>query len=337
MSSADEMISFLSERFAIEDGGTRSNNNDDLLPSNNDDNIPTNDVNETTAPPYTIATDAYLIDIEKSTSDSLTQALVSSHLIAQDGARDAFIDWQTWIANSHPSAECRAGAQNILSELHKLWPAENYSPGTVRTNLLTKNQCLHDYSNVKYQGCAAGGNTGEYTCGLWQTFHAMSVSTRSSSPTGRQMFWYLEQFIQYYFTCAICQEHFLGMMAAVDPATVDTQDDFAIWLWEAHNEVNERLREEELDDGVFNVDRPKGLFPSPELCTNCLEDREGDYVGPYLGEHTYIGPFLDNFYGEDLVSGLQQRASAAVVETSDMELSQVGIGRRKSMVNHLRH
>ena len=111
------------------------------------------------------------------------------------------------------------------------------------------------------------------------------------------MFRRLGQFIKYFFTCTICQEHFLGMMASVNSTTVTTQGTFIIWLFEAHNEVNERLREEELDAGTFNMKRPKGLFPSPELCKNCLDEREGNYVGPYVEEFTYTLPFLGNFYG----------------------------------------
>ena len=172
-----------------------------------------------------------------------------------------------------------------------------------KSNLLTKKQCLSDYSDVEYQGCAVGGNPGAYTCGLWQTFHAMSVAPNSVFG-GTEMFRRLGQFIKYFFTCTICQEHFLAMMASVNSTTVTTQDTFVIWLFEAHNEVNERLREEELDAGTFNVNRPKGLFPSPELCENCLDEREGNYVGPYVGEFTYTLPFLGNFYGEDLESGV---------------------------------
>jgi hypothetical protein len=136
--------------------------------------------------------------ITKSTSD-IQQALVSSHLISQKGARDAFIDWQGFIADSHPSDKCRRGAQDILDELDDLWPKDNYSPGTVRSNLLTKKQCLSDYSDVKYQGCAVGGNPGAYTCGLWQTFHAMSVAPDTKFG-GTEMFRRLGQFIKYFFT-----------------------------------------------------------------------------------------------------------------------------------------
>lgn len=295
MSSENDMIDFLSERFGIE---STSLPNDD---SHHDTKPPKKDVDETTAPKYTISVDASLSDMEKSTSDSLTQSLVSTSMIAKAGARQGFIDWQTWIADSHPSDKCRMGAQDILDDMDELWPQGegNSSLGTVRSRLLTKNQCIYDYSDVKYEGCAAGGNPGVFTCGLWQTFHAMSVSPNSRL-SGVQMFGSLGQFIKFFFSCTICQEHFLGMMSSVDPGTINSQDDFIVWLWEAHNEVNERLREEELEAGSFNVDRPKGLFPSPEVCQNCLDDREGNYVGPYVGEHEYILPFLDDFYHDEL-------------------------------------
>jgi hypothetical protein len=50
------------------------------------------------------------------------------------------------------------------------------------------------------------------------------------------------------------------------------------------DKVNERLREEELDAVTFNVDRPKGVFPSPKVCEDCLDDREVCYgLGPRFG------------------------------------------------------
>lgn len=293
MNSAEQMIAFLSNRFDIDSS---------TAPPKETHHDTTQTGTIGVKEKYTITVDAYLSDIEKSTSDSLTQALVSTNLIAKAGARQGFVDWQTWIADSHPSDKCRMGAQDILDDLDELWPEpeENYSPGTVRSNLLTKNQCIYDYSDVQYQGCAVGGNPGAYTCGLWQTFHSMSVSP-TSRLSGEQMFESLGQFIKYFFTCTVCQEHFLGMMASVHYLTIHSQDDFIVWLWEAHNEVNERLREEELEAGTFNVDRPKGLFPSPEICEDCLDDREGNYEGPYLIYGHRILPFMDEFYGRDLV------------------------------------
>ena len=62
----------------------------------------------------------------------------------------------------------------------------------------------------------------------------MSVSPNSGL-SGVQMFDSLGQFnIKFFFTCIICQEHFLGMMSSVDSNTVESQADFIVWLWEAH-------------------------------------------------------------------------------------------------------
>lgn len=297
MPSTSEMISFLSDRFDIEQS--------DDTDSPDDDDTTSNTTDEKNAPVYTIGVDAYLSDIEKSTSDSLQQALLSTTLISKEGAREAFIDWQTWIADSHPSSKCRGGAQEILDDLDDLWSI-SASPSVARSNLLDANQCIDDYSNVAYEGCAAGGNPGSYTCGLWQTFHSMSVSPKSSM-TGTEMFASLRQFIAYFFTCTICQEHFLGIMDKVDPATVRTQDDFIFWLYESHNYVNSRLRQEELDAGSFNVDRPKGIFPSPELCPECVDEQDD--------EQTML-PFLaDDFYGDNMIQGSDIDATSFVVSS----------------------
>ena len=139
----------------------------------------------------------------------------------------------------------------------------------------------------------------------------MSVSP-DSSMTGTEMFASLRQFIAYFFTCTICQEHFLGIMDKVDPATVRTQDDFIFWLYESHNYVNSRLRQEELDAGSFNVDRPKGIFPSPELCPGCVEELDN--------EETML-PFLtDDFYGDNMIRGADASSFvvSSVSSTSDL-------------------
>ena len=168
MTSTNEMIEFLSERFDIDQS-------DDIDTPDDDD---THSVNEKNALIYTIGVDAYLSDIEKSTSDSLQQALLSTTLISKEGAREAFIDWQTWISDSHPSSKCRDGARDILDDLDDLWPV-SASPSKARSNLMDVNQCIDDYSSVPYEGCAAGGNPGKSLCSLICLPFQITCSNRS--------------------------------------------------------------------------------------------------------------------------------------------------------------
>jgi hypothetical protein len=74
VSSAADMIDFLSERFGIESTTTNNNHGTDhTMP-------PNNDINQTTAPAYTLDVAAYLSDIEKSTSDTTSTCKFTSNL-----------------------------------------------------------------------------------------------------------------------------------------------------------------------------------------------------------------------------------------------------------------
>lgn len=265
-----------------------------------------NTISDSDIPLFTIGVDAYLQDIEKSTSESLTQSFVSSSTIERQGSREAFQNWQTWIADAHPSEQCRQGAQVILSNFDNIWPYQNNGTNTQREvldNLSKIRQCGNetDFESLPYLGCSVGGNTKAYTCGLWQTFHSMSASPTSSF-SGSQMFAALYGFIDYFFACSECRKHFLKMADETDPKNVQSVDEFNLWLWAKHDEANMRLRKEEIENGSINPQRPKGFFPPPDLCSDCFErnDNHTNSTG-ILPVVTYdMLPFLMDFYGPGL-------------------------------------
>lgn len=124
-----------------------------------------------------------------------------------------------------------------------------------------------------------------YTCGLWTTFHtlsvraAMQISGRASggdtvpeTSTPGQVALAIYGFITHFFACNDCREHFL---AAHDKAEVRALSDrgnaVALWFWSAHNAVNSRLRSEKLaptDGGTpMSPDAPWHMpFPSASDC-----------------------------------------------------------------------
>ena len=95
-----------------------------------------------------------------------------------------------------------------------------------------------------------------YTCGLWETFHAMSVRT-TKEMTGEHMMAAMRGFVDKFFSCQVCRLHFLEVLAEDAALEVRTQQEFALWLWQAHNIVNMRLGEEEGDAGSEVKGRPK--------------------------------------------------------------------------------
>ena len=259
-------------------------------------------------PVYTINTPAYLSDLEKATAESLQLSLLSAATLAQPGARESFRNWEKWIAAAHPSSDCREGALTILASLDKAWPdfeshrfvlngigpAGPTSYEEVWRALQAMNQCGNatDFDALEYVGCEV------YTCGLWQSFHAMSVSNRTMAGrmTGAAMFQALHGFINNFFSCAVCRDHFLEIMDEARAPDYSTQASFALWMWRSHDRVNLRLRQEEKALNASNPERPKGFFPSPELCDACV-GLNGRRV-----ERGKVLRFLDTFYRADLVT-----------------------------------
>ena len=67
-------------------------------------------------------------------------------------------------------------------------------------------------------------------------------------------------FIGEFFSCVECRNHFLEMARDLDETKM-TARDAVLWLWRAHNRVNDRLKNDPL--------LPKIQFPSTEDCSQC--------------------------------------------------------------------
>lgn len=114
------------------------------------------------------------------------------------------------------------------------------------------------------QGTLPG--TRGFTCGLWSLFHGL-VNNSEDDEQARTDLETLRQAIWYFFDCEDCRNHFFQL--PFDPSEIKTRRDAALWLWDAHNQVNARVAkiEEEHQDG--DPAWPKRQWPSPNLCPNC--------------------------------------------------------------------
>ncbi|GBP07751.1 Sulfhydryl oxidase 1 [Eumeta japonica] len=65
-------------------------------------------------------------------------------------------------------------------------------------------------------------------------------------------------YIKHFFGCTDCSEHFQAMALRRKIWNTSSKDDAVLWLWEAHNEVNNRLAGDATEDPKF----PKIQFPS---------------------------------------------------------------------------
>ena len=80
--------------------------------------------------------------------------------------------------------------------------------------------------------------------------------------------------------------------------------DFVLWLWSAHNEVNKRLMKEESSLETGDPKFPKLIWPSKQLCPSCYlgqsqVDSESNGVD---WDRDEVFKFLVSYYGNMLVT-----------------------------------
>ncbi|KAI8046629.1 sulfhydryl oxidase 1-like [Drosophila gunungcola] len=127
-----------------------------------------------------------------------------------------------------------------------------------------------------------------FTCSLWTLFHHWTVEA-AKKPQQFQpgnILNTIHGFVRYFFGCSDCSKHFQEMANRRNMSQVKTSDEEILWLWEAHNEVNQRIAGDPItEDPQF----PKIQFPSKENCPHCRNNNSEwrkDEVLKYL-KHLY--------------------------------------------------
>lgn len=131
------------------------------------------------------------------------------------------------------------------------------------------------FSSKDFVGCR--GSTQKkrgYSCGLWTLFHYLTVQAANSDTSAHpaEVLEAIHGFVKHFFGCSGCSEHFQEMAERRQLSKVISQNDAVLWLWSAHNEVNQRLAGDETEDPAF----PKMQFPSVEMCPECRQPN-GDW------------------------------------------------------------
>ncbi|RZC33846.1 Evr1 Alr and/or Thioredoxin domain containing protein [Asbolus verrucosus] len=104
-----------------------------------------------------------------------------------------------------------------------------------------------------------------YPCSLWKLFHYLTVNAvQEENP--KEILDVMHGYVKFFFACAVCSQHFQEMAARRNMSDVASLDSAILWLWEAHNEVNERLAGDLTEDPEF----PKRQFPTNEACPRCV-------------------------------------------------------------------
>lgn len=124
------------------------------------------------------------------------------------------------------------------------------------------------FTGHRYVGCMASrkGLRG-YSCSLWQLFHffAAEAARQELSQDPLEVLGAMHGYVKGFFGCTNCAEHFQAMATRRKIWTTPNQDEVILWLWAAHNEVNQRLAGDETEDPKF----PKIQFPTSSSCPEC--------------------------------------------------------------------
>ncbi|KAK3250977.1 hypothetical protein CYMTET_39669 [Cymbomonas tetramitiformis] len=111
--------------------------------------------------------------------------------------------------------------------------------------------------------CQPGApGVGGYPCGLWLLFHTCIANADKYSAGAHLKT--IHTWVKKFFGCSECASHFDQMWEAQDGANQRSHPDAALWLWRAHNMVNERLLKDPDNTG-------KEQWPSLPVCESCYK------------------------------------------------------------------
>ncbi len=117
-----------------------------------------------------------------------------------------------------------------------------------------------------------------YPCALWLLFH--SLLAHATEPEALPSLHAIVGYVKEFFGCEDCRGHFTVLAAALEKDLREMASEHqhgrhraALWLWQAHNHVNERLGAEELTDSAAAqfAEFAKVQWPSRSLCPDCRE------------------------------------------------------------------
>eukprot|EP00164_Ancoracysta_twista_P001510 GFYU01001980.1.p1 GENE.GFYU01001980.1~~GFYU01001980.1.p1 ORF type:complete len:732 (+),score=192.17 GFYU01001980.1:188-2383(+) len=152
---------------------------------------------------------------------------------------------------------------------------------------------LFDLQTKEWRGChGSSSHLRGYPCGLWQLFHSTVLAAQYdpySTINAKDALFAVRDYVKYFFACGDCANNFLAMASTVE-SDVQAADDAVLWLWKAHNQVNQRLKYDITADPLS----PKIQFPAAEQCTYC---RFGSSTATDIDwNHHAIISFLKEYY-----------------------------------------
>ncbi|OVA14526.1 Erv1/Alr [Macleaya cordata] len=247
-------------------------------------------------------------DVEEATSSAFD--IILDHKMINSVTRAPLIGFLQLLVAHHPSRRCRKGSAEVLVNFDEFWPsdlwASNKQEAIVsrgKDAIQSLRICGKEAPRGYWIFCRGSKNeTRGFSCGLWVLLH--SVSVRIEDGESQFAFRSTCDFIHNFFICQECRQHFHEMCSSITSPFKKTAD-FALWLWTAHNQVNERLMKEEADLKTGDPKFPKMIWPPKQLCPSCYlspPSRRKDGSMSIDWNRDEVFKFLVGYYGKMLVS-----------------------------------
>eukprot|EP00924_Labyrinthula_sp_SR-Ha-C_P015499 snap_masked-scaffold_4-processed-gene-1.1-mRNA-1 protein AED:1.00 eAED:1.00 QI:0/-1/0/0/-1/1/1/0/295 len=254
----------------------------------------------------------------------------NSLLLPNSKTRPSFLNFQKLISILHPARSCRLGATEILSKKDTFFPEsegtqndfdflKNLELKNSVSALINHSQCI-DSNPDDFKICKG------YTCGLWHTFHSMSItlhklqSSQHFNLNDLQTLEVIRDWIESFFLCDECRQHFLAFADEELGKSLrlrGNEFDLSLFLWRVHNDVNTRTKVEE-EENMLDV-----LWPRKLECNSCWD---GD---KFVEDEVKL--YLEKVYGSlyegswSTISGMDLIVSTGL-ESSSIDLGIVGVG-----------
>lgn len=148
----------------------------------------------------------------------------------------------------------------------------------------------------RYVGCfSTQSRVRRFPCSLWTLFHHLTVQHLESEDNEDPMevLHAMHGYVKHFFGCTDCSKHFQEMSKRNHIWNVTSKDQAVLWLWSAHNEVNQRLAGDITED----KSHPKLQFPSEDDCDTCHK-KNGEW------DKTEVVDFFRRHYGNENVNDL---------------------------------
>ncbi|XP_022776368.1 sulfhydryl oxidase 2-like isoform X2 [Durio zibethinus] len=258
-----------------------------------------------------------IYDVEEATATAFD--IIVEHKMIKSETRASLIKFVQLLVAHHPSRRCRKGSAEVLVNFDDLCPLDTWSSDRhdVATNdmkgvLSNFNICGKEVPRGYWMFCRGSKNdTRGFSCGLWVLMHSLSV--RIEDGESHFAFTSICDFIHNFFICEDCRQHFHEMCSSVTSPFKKARD-FALWLWSAHNQVNERLMKEEASMKTGDPKFPKIIWPPKQLCPSCYHYSQSpkDKGSKQIDwDQDEVFKFLISYYGNTLASLYKEKGLLA--------------------------